>query len=197
MKRYNRDKRATYGARTRAQARMQDTHDTRERRNPYKRIHIRVIYDGYNHTEYVPIIYGKTRDTRAQAYVNTVNAINDIFPDINAPHATHVYRAITPYHKYIPQATTYTAPEGMMDAHTYKYAPKIERKKCIIYGTQDKIIYMGILRRKIETQDDDVHITLYRGDRMIRVKPYIPRTETIHGVTIQEIYKHDVEFYQI
>ena len=93
MKKYNRDKRARYNA----HIKKINTHDTCDAHDRYNRIHIHVRYDRYNHTEYIPIIYGKTRDTHAQTYVNITNLVNDIFPEINEPHTAHIYNSKNTY----------------------------------------------------------------------------------------------------
>lgn len=191
MKRYNRDKRAIYKQRTR----NTQTHDTCDGRDRAKRIHIKVRYANYNRIEYIPVIYRRTRNNKEQTYVNIVNTINDIFPQINAPHTRHIYRANAEYKKFIPPHTDYTAPEHMMDEYTRSYT-RIERVKCIIYNN-DEMIHAGVFKRTITTDGEHIQITLHRANRSIEVRPYIPHADTIHGVTIREIYEHDVEIYKI
>ena len=191
MQRYNKDKRAIYKTRI-------------YKKRIYKREACkaantsRVRYDGYNRIEYMPIIYGKTRSNKQQSYVNMTNAINEIFPEINAPHNAHIYRGTAPYRKFIvsPPEIPRTAPENMMSEHV-RIHKNTKRAKCIIYNDEDKIIYIGIIRRTIETDEKHIKITLHRADRNIQVQPYIPRTDKIHGVTLNEIYRHNVEIYHI
>lgn len=190
MKKYNRDKRKTY------KTRIRNIHkyDKCDGNDKYKRIHIRIHYDGYNQTEYVKVIYGKTRDTHAQKYVNITNTINDIFPEINEPHIARTYRANAPYRKFIPQQTNYTRPKEEEYTRTiYEY----DRVKCIIYDDKLEMIYYGILRRSIYINKDSIEYMLHKGNRSIRVKKFIPFTDKINGVDIKEIMKHNVEIYRI
>ena len=191
MIKYNRDKRGTYNARINKHRRTGEICDRCDR------IHTRIRYDGCDKIEYIPIIYGKARDTHERTYVSVTNVMNEIFPEINAPHNTHIYRATAPYRKFIitQPAIPHTAPEHMMDEYRYT-ATRTGRVKCIIYSN-DKIIYTGVLRRTIEIDGKDIRITLHKANRSIQVKPYIPMTDEIHGVPIREIYKHDVEIYKI
>lgn len=192
MIKYNTRKRATYKINTRKMAHMNN--EICDAQNNIQRIHIQVKYDTYNHTQYVPIIYGKTRNNKAQKYVNITNAINDIFPDINAPHTAHIYRATAPYKAFIPTETTYTRPRYKEEPHTIY---KRERVKCIIYNDAQEIIHYGIFIRTIDIQDGDITYKLHRSDRCIEVKPFIPFTQTINGVDIHEIWRHNVEIYKI
>ena len=189
MKKYNRDKRASYNARNK----KINTHETYNAHNKYKRIHIQIRYANYNHIEYVPVIYGKTRNNKAQTYVNITNVINDIFPEINKPHTAHTYRATAEYHRYIPQETDYTRPEYDDTRTTYRR----ERVKCIIYNDKQEIIHYGIFIRTIEINDKNATYKLHRSNRYIEVKPFIPFTQTINGVDIHEIWRHNVEIYRI
>ena len=194
MKKYNRDKRAKYNACINKNKYTYDTcngHDTHKSMN----IKIHVRYDGHAQTIYIPIIYGKTRNNKARTYVGMHNIIRDIFPSIDKPHTQHIYRATAPYHTFIPQETDYTRPIDT-DDHTYK---DMKRVKCIIYNRQDEIIHYGIFTRLITLNyiTHETHITLHRADRQIEVHEYIPRTDTIHGITIKEIRAHDVEIYHI
>ena len=205
MKKYNRDKRARCKANTRTQAdamrdkHTQDKHDTHD-----THIHVAIKYDGYNHTQYDKPIVRHTRKSNAQRYVGMTNAINDIFPDINAPHNAHTHRANCEYHKFIPTTATppRTAPEDLNNRiSTYSDTRTV---KCIIFNARDEIIYIGTLRRTIYikryskyTELNDVIITLHRGDRNIQVSAYIPLVDTIHGVSIHEIRAHGVELYHI
>lgn len=199
MKKYNREKRGTYNAQAHAMRHAyNDKCDGCDKHDPYARIHTQIRYDTYNETVYITEIYKKTRDTKAQTYVNITNAINDIFPQINKPHADHTYRATAPYKQRIPQspAIPYTAPEHMMDTYTYKHTD-ISTVKCIIYGTHDNILYIGWMKRTMETGTNGIRITLHKGNRMLDVHPYVPRTATIHGVELKEIWRKGVEIYQI
>lgn len=192
MQRYNRDKRATYNARNR----KINTHDTCDGHDTHKRmkIKIHVRYDGYDKSIYIPIIYGKTRNTHAQRYVGMHNIIRDIFPEIDAPHTQHIYRATCEYHKYIPQETYYTRPRYEEETHTIY---KRERVKCIIYNNEQEIIHYGIFIRTMEINGKDITYKLHRSDRYIEVKPFIPFTQTINGVDIHEIWRNNVEIYRI
>lgn len=192
MKKYNRDKRARYNA----QMKNINTHDTCDAHDKYNRIHIHVHYDRYNHTEYIPIIYGKTRDNKAQRYVNITNVINDIFPEINKPHTEHTYRATATYHKYIPQETYYTRPAQEPDTvhedtHTVK---------CIIMNDNEDIIYIGMMRRTrtVNVTQGTIDITLYRNKRTMQAyERAIDPDRIIHSITVREIKAHDVEIYYI
>lgn len=189
MKKYNRDKRATYNARVNKHRHINDKRDKQNR----QRIHIPIRYANYNRIEYIPIIYGKTRDNKAQTYVNIHNAIRDIFPSIDKPHTQHIHRATAEYHKYIPQETDYTRPE-YDDTYTIY---RRERVKCIIYNDKQEIIHYGIFTRTIEINDKDTTYKLHRSNRCIEVKPFIPFTQTINGIDIHEIWRHNVEIYRI
>lgn len=201
MQKYNARKRGTYRQATQAttqrinaQHDKCDGHDACDR---YKHIHIRIKYDTYNRNGYISDIYRKTRDTHAQRYTNIVNAINEIFPEINEPHTQHTHRANAEYHKFIPHAPEipYTAPEN---AFTYtRHTTDTDTVKCIIYGTNDQILHIGWMKRTIETHDTNIRITLHRNDRHMDVHPYVPRTDTIHGVPLMEIYRNKVEIYQV
>lgn len=191
MKKYNRDKRATYNARMK----NINTHDTCEASNR-PRIHIQIKYANYNRIEYIRIIHGKTRDTHAQQYVSVMNAINDIFPDINAPHTAHIHRATATYHKYIPQATTYTRPEPEPDT-IHKDTRTV---KCIIMNDNEEIIYIGKMRRTrtVNYTKGTIDITLHRGTRTMQAyERAINPDRIIHSITVREIKAHDVEIYYI
>lgn len=201
MKKYNRDRRARYNAQdkninTYARCDGYDTHK-------HMKIKIHVRYDGHAQTIYIPIIYGKTRDTRAQRYIGIQNTIRDIFPEIDAQHTQHIYRATAPYKKIIPphrDGLEYIPPlstsQQIIKPYTYTYHDT-RRAKCIIFNAHDEIIYMGIFTRTIDIHGKDVKIMLHRNDREAQVKTYIPLMDKIHGMTIEEIRKHDVEFYHI
>lgn len=192
MKKYNRDKRARYNA----HIKKINTHGTCDAHDKYKRIHIHIHYDRYNHTEYIPIIYGKTRDTHAQTYVNITNAINDIFPEINKPHTAHIHRATATYHRYIPQETHYTRPEPELDTihedtHTVK---------CIIMNDEEDIIYIGMMRRTrtVNITQGTIDITLHKGKRTMQAyERAINPDRIIHSMTVRDIKAHDVEIYYI
>ena len=85
MKKYNRDKRGTYNAH------MKKMH-THEKCNARPRIHIPIHYDGYNRIEYITIIHTKTRNNKAHTYIGMTNAMNELFPEINAPHTNKTHR---------------------------------------------------------------------------------------------------------
>ena len=192
MQRYNRDKRGTYNARIK----NINTHEICNAHDKYKRIHIHVHYNGYNHTEYIPIIYKKTRNNKAQTYVNITNAINDIFPEINKSHTAHTYRATATYHKYIPQETYYTRPEPEPDT-IHKDTRTV---KCIIMNDDEDIIYIGYIRRTriVNITQGTIDITLHKGTRTMQAyERAIDPDRIIHSITIREIKAHDVEIYYI
>ena len=194
MKKYNRDRRGAYNAQTR------HIHINDECGDAYNhatriRVHIKPRYDGYKQTIYTRDIW-RTRDTRTQQYINMLNTINDIFPDINAPHNRHLYRGTAPYRKFIPPRTDISPPETQT---TPVPTTDTKRVKCIIYDRHDNIIYMGIFRRtrEIDTLNQRVHTYLHRGDRQIEVKFYVPDGQQIYGMPTSEIYAHGVEIYHI
>lgn len=194
MQKYNRDKRARYNA----HIKKINTHDTcdGQAHKAHMNITIHVRYDGHAQTIYIPIIYGKTRNTHAQRYVNIHNAIRDVFPSIDAPHTKHIYRATCEYHKYIPQETYYTRPEPepdtiMTDTHT---------AKCIIMNDNDEVIYIGHIRRTriVNVTKGTIEITLHKGDRHMTAYERATNPDMIiHGITIRDIKAHDVEIYHI
>lgn len=207
MKRYNKDRRAINKARTRT---MRDTCDAQNTRKT-PRIHIPIKYDGYAQTTYMKVIYGKTRNTKERTYVGVTNAINELFPEINAPHNAHTYRANAPYRKYILTGGIYRTP-----LHTFSDEPDRPRRhegngeprsiqtetrmaKCIIFDADDRIIHYGWLRRtkKIYRDAPYIRIILHRNDRTLEVRPYMTGKKQIHGVDIAEIQAHDVEMYYI
>ena len=192
MKKYNRDKRMINKSRVR---RNKYTHDTCDGRNR-PRIHIPIRYANYNRIEYVPIIYGKTRDTHAQRYVKITNIITDIFPEINAPHNAHIYRATAPYHKYIPQETDYKRPEPEPDT----IHEDTRTVKCIIINDNEDVIYIGKIRRTrtVNITKGTIDITLHRNKRtMTAHERAIDPDRIIHSITVREIKAHDVEIYYI
>lgn len=193
MKKYNREKRAIYNSRIN---KHRYTHENRERRNRSKRIHIHIHYDGYNRTEYIPIIYKKTRNNKAHTYVGMTNAIRDIFPDIDAPHTQHVHRATATYHKYIPQATTYTRPEPEPDTIN----KDTRTVKCIIMNDNEEIIYIGKIRRTrtVNYTKGTIDIMLHKGTRTMQAyERAINPDRIIHSITVRDIKAHDVEIYYI
>ena len=191
MKKYNRDKRGTYNARIN---KNKYTHDTCDGRNR-PRIHIPIRYDTHNTTIYVPIIYGKTRDTRAQTYTSVTNVMREIFPEMDA-HTDHVHRATAPYKKFIPQETNYTRPEP----EPYTIHTDTRTVKCIIMDASDTMIYYGRIRRTrtVNVTRGTIDITLHRGTRTMTAyerATYLDRR--IHGITIRDIKAHGVEIYYI
>lgn len=203
MKKYNRDKRAKYNA----HIKKMHMHDTCNAHDKRTRIHINVHYDGYNHTQYVKIIYGKTRDTHAQTYVNTTNAIRDIFPELDKEHTSHVYRANAPYRKY-PQnnETPYTRAlkwqehvmeESMKEQTIYKETRTV---KCILMNYDEEIMYIGMMRRTrtINVSQHTIDITLHRNKRTMKAyERAIDPDRIIHSVTVRDIKAHGVEIYYI
>lgn len=175
------------------------THEGHDKRNDtYARIHIPIRYDNCNATTYMPVIYGKTRDTHAQRYVGMHNAIREIFPSIEQPHTQHIHRATAEYHTYIAQATDYTRPRMNAD-ETSDHADYKPRTKCIIFNAHDKLIHYGIFgrTRTINYITRETHTTLHRANRSYEVYPYIPRTDTILGVSVALIKAQGVEIYHI
>lgn len=193
MKKYNREKRNTYKAHNRKHTHKNG--DDCGAPNSHKRIHIPIRYDGYNHTNYCVIRYGNTHKHTARTYVAVTNIINEICPEINAPHTARTHLGTAPYHRFIPQATDYMPPEDMMATYTYTYHDT-RTAKCIIFDADGTLIHYGIFRRTIDIHDGTATITLHRGDRNIEVRPYIPATDTINGVPTREIRKH-AEMYHL
>lgn len=193
MKRYNREKRGTYKTRMN---KHRYTHEKRERRNRSKCIHIHIHYDGYNRTEYIPIIYTKARDNKARTYVGITNIIRDIFPSIDAPHTHHIHRATATYHKYIPQTTHYTRPEQEPDTIN----KDTRTVKCIIMNDNEDIIYIGKMRRTrtVNYTKGTIDIMLHRNKRTMQAyERAINPDRIIHSITVREIKAHDVEIYYI
>lgn len=190
MIKYNRDKRGTYNARIR----KSHTYDRCDRCD--RHIHIKIRYDKQDASIYIPVIYKKVKDTHEQRYVGMMNAINDIFPEINKPHTAHIYRAMAAYHKYIPQETYHTRPEpepDVIDENT-------RTAKCIIMNDKDEIIYIGKIRRTrtVNKTKGTIDITLHRGTRTMKAyERAINLDRIIHNMTIREIKAHDVEIYYI
>lgn len=193
MKRYNRDKRAKYNA----QNKIMQMHDSCNAQNTRKtsRIHIHVKYDGYNKTIYIPVVYGKTRDTRARTYIGMTNAIRQIFPELDKAHTQPTHRANAPYKQFIPPRTNYTRPK---EEEYIRNIYREERVKCIIYNEDgDKMIHYGIFIRSIHIYGDDITYKLHRNKRSIQIYPYMPIADKINGVDIHEIWAHNVEIYKI
>lgn len=178
-------------------AQHKDTHNDK-RNDTYARIHIPIRYDNYNATTYIQVIYGKTRDTHAQRYVGMHNAIREIFPSIEQPHTQRIYRATAEYHRYIAHATDYARPHLNAD-ETSDHADYKPRTKCIIYDRHDQLIHYGIFgrTRTINYITHETHTTLHRANRSYEVYPYIPRTDTILGVSVAHIKAQGVEIYHI
>lgn len=192
MKKYNRDKRAKYNA----QIKKIKVYDKCDAHDKYKRIHIHIHYDGYNRTEYIPIIHKKTRNNKARTYVGMTNAIRDIFSDIDARHTQHVHRATATYHKYIPQKTTHTRPEPEPDTIN----KDTRTVKCIIMNDDEEIIYIGKMRRTrtINYTKGTIDIMLHRNKRTMQAyERAINPDRIIHSITVREIKAHDVEIYYI
>lgn len=197
MKKYNRERRATYNAHVR-KINTHDTCDGHDTHDTYKQVHVHMRYDGQKRTVYTPTLFKRTSTARIQKrkHVDIPNAINDIFPDINAPDNAHIYTGTAPYKQFIPQETHYTRPIDADEEHIHT---STKRAKCVIYNRKDEIIYCGIFNRTrtIDYATHEAHTTLHRADRSIEVYPYIPTTDTIYGMDIKEVYKYDVEFYHI
>ena len=207
MKKYNTRKRATYNqASTQKTHTLNATHNTQKTRKTHKDIHISIRYDGYARTKYDNGILHDRHTSKEQTYTNITNALNDTFPEINAPHNAHTHRAIAPYKRVIltEPDIPYTAPSDLQSDPTNIHTEyeNTARKKCVIFNTHDEIIHMGVFTRTIHIDrygkyHGTATITLYRNDRSIQVYPYIPRTNNIHGMTLKDIREHDVELYHI
>lgn len=206
MKKYNRDKRSTRNANTR-KIRVNEIRDTREY-DIYAHIHIHAPqYDGYKRTQYDNGVFTHKRKSKEQRYIDTMNAINDIFPELNGEHHAHIYRANAQYHAFIPPRTNKAWEEERNEEDfVFTHLDTIDTRtaKCIIFNEHDEIIYIGKIRRTIKTyiyggENGKPHaeITLHKGDRDMRVRPYIPLIDTIHGVSIEYIRAQDVELYHI
>lgn len=197
MKKYNKDGRARRKAYTHAIQRATHTHD---KCNARDRIRIYARYTTYNKMGYISDIYRRTRDNRSRIYTGMTNAMNEIFPEINAPHNAHTYRAIAPYrvHIHLPTDNIRTTRYTHEDAGGEVYKDT-RTTKCIIFN-DDRIIYMGTLRRTriVDTNEGTIRTTLHRNKRTMDVKDHIADPDTkIHGVTIRDIKAHDVELYDI
>lgn len=185
MKRYNREKRAGYKTHTRARK-----HAQREGYKP--QIHAR--YEGYKRIEYIAE-YARGRDTHEQIYVNTTNAINAIFPDINAPHNAQTHLPRAPYRQRIPEAPR--NPRTRPEYESTQIHTDTRKAKCMIYDRYGILIYFGIIRRTREIREGELHITLHKGDRHIEAYAYVPADKDIYGYTIQQLRAHNIEFYHI
>lgn len=194
MKKYNRERRATYKMHTRTHT--YDIHDICDR---YIHIHVHARYDGHKQTTYIAE-YARGRDTHASTYVRMLNAINDTFPELNELHTEHIYMANAPYRQFVFMPTDIHAPE--IEPYTYKYTDT-RRAKCLIYNARDELVHMGIFKRTIHIYEDarmdikEAHITLHNkaGDKL-RVHAYVPSANTLHGHTVAELRKRGIEFYQ-
>lgn len=198
MKKHIKARRTQYKSHLRRAKHTLDTCGTRN--TTIGRIRIPIRYDGYARTEYVKVVYGKTRDTRTHTYISVTNTINEIFPEINAPHNAHTYRGTAPYRKYIPtQGARIRDNEYPHDTKPEPIQTDTRSVKCIIYNRDDEIIYIGMMRRTKTTywSHPYIEITLHRNDRTMTAYPYIPLDKEIHGVPMAEIRAHGVELYHI
>lgn len=195
MIKYNRRKRGAYNARTR-RIHINDMRDAQDTQSQRIHIQIGVRYDGYNRTEYTHTIYNKTRNNSARTHVNVTNTINDIFPQINAPHNAHTYRAIAPYKKFIPRETDISPREPEPDTiHT-----DTRTVKCIILNSDEDIVYIGMMRRTrtVNVTRGRIDITLHRNKRTMQAhERAIYQDRVIHGITVKDIKAHGVEIYYI
>lgn len=201
MKKYNRNKRASYKTHARKievhdACDTHDTCDTHEKHDTHdtlKSIHIHVLYDGYNRTPYDnKCIPATPRKDKTRIYIGMLNAMHDIF---DTPKQ-HTHRANGEYHAFIPQHDTdYMPPEHMMETYTRTYT-ETKRVKCIIFNTHGDMIHYGTFRRTIYMHNNSITYTLHRADRSIEVKPY-HTAHTIKGYTEHELHMHDVELYQV
>lgn len=191
MRRYNKDKRATRKAHIQAQG---VTHEAHEAQDIFAHIHIDERYDGYKQTIYIAE-FERTRDTHAKRYVEMTNIINEILPEINAPHTDKTYLATSPYTiRTLYGEHKYTEPHAYGD--DTKPIIQMKRAKCIIYNRQGEFIHADTFIRRIKLYRDELEITLHRGQRQIHVYPYAP-TDGLHGYSIQELRRRGVEFYMI
>lgn len=194
MKKHIKARRTQYKSHLRRTKHTLDACDTSNTTS--RRIHIPIRYDGYARTEYVKVVYGKTRNTRTHTYISVTNTINEIFPEINAPHNAHTYRGTAPYRKFIPQETDYSPPAREPDT-IHKDTRTV---KCIIMNGDDEIIYIGMMRRTrtVNVTRGTIDIMLHRNDReMDAYEIAIDPDRIIHGITVREIKAHGVEIYYI
>lgn len=210
MKRYKQAKRGTYKARTRKTYTYEicDGRDRDTRTLFNKRIHIPATYDGYKHTEYIADVYKKERDNSTHTYISMTNAMNEIFPEINAPHNAHTQRGTAQYRKFIPQPHNHISynrhvqrmPRYLRDGDKDTVHRDTRRVKCILLYKDGTIAHMGIFRRTRITRTSNTRIEteiyLHRNDRKLQVYEGIPPTK-IYGMTPKEIKAHDVEMYYI
>lgn len=197
MKRYNRERRANNKIYIRAQ--KHGAHEEHKRD-----IRINARYDGYKHIEYIAE-YARGRDTHASEYVRMLNAINDVFPELNELHTEHIYIANAPYRKRIfpPQYDGIIYRVQYRDIcselpkpYVYEYIDT-RRAKCLIYNARDELVHMGVFKRTIYIHGSEMHVTLYnRAHEEIRVHVYVPSANTLHGHTVTELRKLGIEFYQ-
>lgn len=197
MKKYNRRKRGAYNA----QARHIQINDACSDTHRAQRIRIRIEphYDGYTQTTYIHSTLIRTRDTRTEQYINALNTINDIFPEINAPHNAHTYRATAPYRKHPPEYIYREIPRYLRTSESDYIERDTRTVKCIIYNSDDAIIYIGLMRRTRvrDKRTGKTQITLHRNKRTLDAYDYIPPTTQIYNVSVAEIRAHSVEIYQI
>ena len=156
MKRYKQAKRGAYKARTR-KTYTYDICDGRDR-DTRTQIHIPIRYDGYKRTIYVKVIHGKTRNNRARTYVGMTNAMNEIFPEINAPHNARTHRGTAPTRKYAPPEYTRTRVKHTFNEEEDEIHKDTRRVKCILLYTDGTIAHMGIFRRTRITYTDNYRI---------------------------------------
>lgn len=191
MKKYNRDKRASYKTHAR-NTQIDDNCDATKQHNPYKNIHISVKYDGYNRTQYDNCIPATPHRNNTRKYVGMINAINSIF-NTDKPQ---LHTANAKYKAFIPQQDTdYQPPEHMMDEYTRNYT-ETKRVKCIIFNTRGEMMHYGTFIRTINMWNGHATYTLHRANRSIEVKLY-HTAHTIKGYTEHELHEHNVELYQI
>lgn len=198
MKRYNRDKRGTYNARTR-KINIHEVCDTHEY-DIYKHIHIKPHYDGYSDIRYDTPVIRPPRTNKTHIYIGIHNAIRDIFPHIDAPHTQHIYRGTAPTHKIPPEYTRREIPRYMMNEDKEHINKDTRTVKCIIMNDKDEVIYIGNIRRTREVNytRGTIHITLHKGERTINAhERAIDPNMKIHGITVSDIKAHDVEIYYI
>ena len=203
MKKYNTRKRGTYKAHTR----KIKIYEKRDTRNKAQRIKIHIHYDGYNDTRYDGhIIPQPPRNNETQRYINITNTINDIFPNINAPHNAHTQRANASYHKFIPQPHNHIS-----YSRRIQYIPRYLRGddkdtivkdtrtvKCIILNDDDKVLYIGKIRRTrtVNRTRGTIDIILHKGEEEYEAQERaVNQDMIIHGMTIRKIRTYGVEIY--
>lgn len=184
MKRYNKDKRATY-----------NTHiNKRATYEPYNRHKhgTRELYDGYKRTIYVADTPATQPHIKTDNYISVEN-MKRVFTD-----EPRVYKATMPYKKYVICEPEPPITRPIQPTLTPIY--KRERAKCVIYDhTGTRILGYDIFIREMlyDRETDTLDIHLIRGDRRLKVYPYMPATDNIYGVPTRDLHRYEIECYHI